>query len=198
MKDTLLVSTIAISLTLPIQSFAQEKSHEGLYLGSTIGFAGSSSVSGNNSREDELLNSELDLSTGLFAGYEFNILENFNVAAEFDLYFWGNYEDISRLSAEAHVLSTTLNIKPKYYFTENLFIGGSLGYGQHKFTYDDYSIFSDTSFSFKENGLTYGIEAGYQHTKGIMVYLGYRAANFKYQNKAFNLASTYIGLGYKF
>ncbi|CCO59296.1 putative OMPA-like protein [Vibrio nigripulchritudo] len=191
-----------MSLALPIQSFAQEKnqpkSHEGLYLGSTVGFTGSSSVSENDSSVNELLDSDLELSTGLYAGYEFNILENFNVAAEFDLYFWGNYEDVSRLPAEAHVLSTTLNIKPKYYFTENLFVGGSLGYGQHKFTYDNYSIFADTGFSFKENGLTYGIEAGYQHTKGVMVSLGYRAANFKYQNATFNLASTYIGLGYKF
>ncbi|WP_167404770.1 porin family protein [Vibrio penaeicida] len=200
MNKTILLSALSLAIALPAQ--AQEDKAptsvktEGFYIGLDLGFSGKSSAKGDSVSSDDLLNSDLDIASGFNLGYEFNANDKINVAAELEYYNWGNYKTVSNYAAEAYFTSTALNFKPKYYVSDNIYMGATLGYGSYTLNLDLNSKIAVKSSS--ENGFVYGIEGGYQHHNGVTARVGYKSTSAEFNNITIDLNSLYAGIGYKF
>ncbi|CCN73532.1 exported hypothetical protein [Vibrio nigripulchritudo SFn118] len=199
-KKTILLSALSLAIALPAQAHEEKAptsvKTEGFYLGLDLGFSGKSSAKGDSISSDDLLNSDLDIASGLNLGYEFKATDAVSVAAELEFYNWGNYKTVANNAAEAYFTSTALNFKPKYYVSDNIYVGATLGYGSYTLNLDISSRFAVKSSS--ENGFVYGIEGGYQHHNGVMARVGYKSTSVEFNSVTIDLNSLYVGLGYKF
>ncbi|MDP2575468.1 porin family protein [Vibrio penaeicida] len=200
MNKTILLSALSLAIALPAQ--AQEDKAptsvktEGFYAGLDLGLSGESSASGKSISSDNPYNSDLDIASGFHLGYEFKANDKINVAAELEFYNWGNYKTFSDSAAEAYITSTALNVKPKYYVNDNIYIGGTLGYGSYTLNLDLVNSFAIKTSS--ENGFIYGLEGGYQHHNGVLARAGYKKTSIEDGGITLDLSSFYVGIGYKF
>ncbi len=190
MKKTILFSALFLAIALPAQA------QEGYYAGWDLGLSGDASISGDSVSSSHPFNSDLDIASGFNFGYELKASDKINVAYEAEIYIWGNYKTFSDSANEVYVSSTAFNVKPKYYINDNIYIGGTLGYGSYTLNIDRTNNVNIKTI--EENGFIYGLEGGYQHHNGVLARAGYKKTSFGEGGITLDLSSFYVGIGYKF
>lgn len=196
MNKTILLSALSLAIALPAQ--AQEDNAptsvktEGFYAGLDLGIS------------NQFNDIALSTGYGLFAGYEFDLADSFTTAIEVDYFNWGELEEVSHyfssltgIDIDATFSGYTISAKPRYYLTNNIFVGGSIGYSSNSFDIDA-SGYKSSELG-NGSGLIFGAEAGYQHSNGVNIRAGYKATSADFGGtKSVDLNSFYAGIGYKF
>ncbi|MBD1557434.1 porin family protein [Vibrio sp. S9_S30] len=208
MNKTILLSALSLAIALPAQ--AQEDTApssvktEGFYVGLDLGISNQVNLGISNQVNDTALTTGY----GLFAGYEFDLADNFTTAVEVDYFNWGEPQEFSYLLSSLTGINIdttfsgyTISAKPRYYLTNNIFVGGSIGYSSNSFNADVSGY--ETLELANSSGLIFGAEAGYQHNNGFLARAGYKATSTDFSGSglesiAVDLSSFYVGIGYKF
>ncbi len=197
MKKTILFSALSLAIALPAQ--AQEDNAptsvkaEGYYAGVDLGIS------------NQLNDIALTTGYGLFAGYEFELDDKITTAIEVDYYNWGEFDSVEATilsiwnytDVDTSLSSFSISAKPRYYITDNFFVGGAVGFGSYSFnaTATGYESLELDNGS----GMIFGVEAGYQHSNGLNLRAGYKASSVDFdKNDTLDLNSFYAGIGYKF
>ncbi|WP_162179400.1 outer membrane beta-barrel protein [Vibrio nigripulchritudo] len=199
MKKTILLSALSLAIALPAQAHEEKAptsvKTEGFYAGLDLGLS--------NSGSSKYKSFDLDIGSGFFAGYEFNVQNNFTAAIEVDYYNWGNVKEVEKIigGLEAYFAGYSINAKPKYYVNKNFYVGGTLGLGSYSYEVD--YLKTNIGEVADGTGFIYGIETGYQHTNGFIARVGYKATSTDFSGSdlpstTIDLNSFYAGIGYKF
>ncbi|MGF1699194.1 porin family protein [Photobacterium makurazakiensis] len=182
-------STFVLSL-ITLFSSSAFANKQGFYVGADIGsnFVGSM---------------YLDTNVGLTAGYDYQVSPKVVVGIE------GEYRNLGQdnaaasagnthLSADIKASSFGLNIKPKYYFSDQFY--GALIIGLHRYTYEEYWKIGNTEFGGKDkdNAFLFGTEAGYEIKNNVILRTGIKAATADLLGYKTDLGTVYFGVDYKF
>ncbi|MGF1691300.1 outer membrane protein [Photobacterium kagoshimensis] len=182
-------SIFALSLITLFSSSAYA-SKQGGYIGADIGsnFIGSM---------------YLDSNIGIVAGYDFQVSPNIVIGVE------GEYRNLGHdsasdasagihLGAEISASSYGLNIKPKYYFTENFYGAASIGF--HRYSYEEKWQLGNRELGGKDkdNAFQLGTEVGYDITNNVTLRTGLKAATADLLGYKTDLGTMYFGANYKF
>ncbi|PSW06440.1 hypothetical protein C9J01_26490 [Photobacterium rosenbergii] len=185
MKKTLFSLTLAAFFSS--QAFADKS---GAYIGADIGsnYVGSY---------------YLDSHIGLVAGYDFQLSPKVVVGIEGEYRNMGSdsaFDGTSgtSISADASASYYGINIKPKYYFTDNIY--GAVMVGLHRVTYEEKLTIGSNVLGGKDtaNGFGYGFEGGYDLNRNISFRSGIKVVTADVLGYDTEFGTLYLGVNYKF
>ncbi len=196
MGKTILLSLLSLAISFPTHAqksnVPTSEKNEGFYAGVDLGFS------------NKLENIYLETGFGIFAGYEFDLSNNFKASIETDLYGWGEWKEFSNdLSViedkdiTASFTGYSLSVKPKYHLTDTVSLGVSFGFNSVSLIIDSKG---DSAKDLQSSSVfIWGVEAGYQFDNDWSIRAGYKTSSVDFgEAHPVDLNSFYTGLGYKF
>lgn len=131
---------------------------------------------------------------GASVGYDFALTPKFILGAEVEYRELGSqvYSQLIKVRTDGF----TFNLVPKYYLTDNWFVGALIGYGHY--TVDVKVPLLAIEEKVSDNSYQFGAETGWRWNNGISAVLGYRYIPFSKDGTGFDFTSVTAGLRYQF
>ncbi|WP_044624110.1 porin family protein [Photobacterium gaetbulicola] len=179
MKKTIFALTIASLLSAPAMA-----SKEGFYIGADIS-------------ANDIESTSFGMGFGLVAGYDFQVAPQVVIGVEGEYRHFGEDSGsyIEGFGWKDKAYSYGFNVKPRYFFNDKFYAGVALGL--HNTTLDAKDDFFG-SIKESNTNLAYGIEAGYEINRNVVIKGGYKAYQAELIGVTFDADTFYIGANYKF
>lgn len=163
---------------------------------------------------------DLDVGFGFNFGYEFVVSPRFTTGLEFEFAMLGSEQVGDGVfgssgggyvvaDIEENLSAINVNLRPKYFVYENLYVGAILGFGSISYDleatksgYKPLTISDDSDMA-----INYGIEVGYFFNNGLILKGGVRKMSPSFDiniegtdfgSVDFDITSTFVGLGWQF